>query len=35
MCVSLADDRTWLGSALRLLLEQETNLEIVGEACDC
>jgi DNA-binding NarL/FixJ family response regulator len=32
MRVLLADDRVWLRSALRLLLEHETNVEVVGEA---
>jgi DNA-binding NarL/FixJ family response regulator len=34
MHVLLADDQAWLRSAMRLLLEQEPNLEVVGEACD-
>jgi DNA-binding NarL/FixJ family response regulator len=34
MRVLLADDQVWLRSAMRLLLEQEPNLEVVGEACD-
>lgn len=28
----IADDRVWLRSALRLLLEHEANVEVVGEA---
>ena len=32
MRVLLADDRVWLRSALRLLLEHEANVEVVGEA---
>jgi DNA-binding NarL/FixJ family response regulator len=32
MRVLLADDQVWLRSALRLLLEHETNIEVVGEA---
>ena len=32
MRVLLADDQVWLRSALRLLLENETNTEVVGEA---
>lgn len=32
MRVILADDQVWLRSALRLLLEHESNTEIVGEA---
>jgi DNA-binding NarL/FixJ family response regulator len=31
MRVVLADDQVWLRSALRLLLEHEPNLEVVGE----
>jgi DNA-binding NarL/FixJ family response regulator len=31
MRVLLADDQVWLRSALRLLLEQEPNTEVVGE----
>lgn len=31
MRVLLVDDQVWLRSALRFLLEQEPNLEIVGE----
>jgi DNA-binding NarL/FixJ family response regulator len=31
MRVLLADDQVWLRSALRLLLEQEPNIEVVGE----
>jgi DNA-binding NarL/FixJ family response regulator len=34
MRVLLADDQVWLRSAMRLLLEQEPNLEVVGEARD-
>ena len=34
MRVLLADDQVWLRSALRLLLEQERNIEVVGEAID-
>jgi DNA-binding NarL/FixJ family response regulator len=32
MRVLLADDQPWLRSALRLLLEHEANIEVVGEA---
>jgi DNA-binding NarL/FixJ family response regulator len=32
MRVLIADDRVWLRSALRLLLEHEANVEVVGEA---
>lgn len=32
MRVLLADDQVWLRSALRLMLEHETNIEVVGEA---
>ena len=32
MRVLLADDQVWLRSALRLLLENEANTEVVGEA---
>jgi DNA-binding NarL/FixJ family response regulator len=31
MRVLLADDQSWLRSALRLLLEHEENVEVVGE----
>ena len=31
MRVLLADDQVWLRSALRLLLEHQPNLEVVGE----
>jgi DNA-binding NarL/FixJ family response regulator len=31
MRVLLADDQVWLRSALRLLLEYEVNIEVVGE----
>jgi DNA-binding NarL/FixJ family response regulator len=31
MRVLLADDQAWLRSALRLLLEHQTNVEVVGE----
>ena len=31
MRVLLADDQVWLRSALRLLLEHEANVEVVGE----
>jgi DNA-binding NarL/FixJ family response regulator len=31
MRVLLADDQSWLRSALRLLLEDEANMEVVGE----
>jgi DNA-binding NarL/FixJ family response regulator len=31
MRVVLADDQAWLRSALRLLLEHESDLEVVGE----
>ncbi len=34
MRVLLADDQAWLRSAVRLLLEQETDIEIVGEAAE-
>ena len=34
MRVLIADDQVWLRSAMRLLLEQEPNLEVVGEAYD-
>ena len=34
MRVLIADDQAWLRSAMRLLLEQETSLEVVGEAAD-
>ena len=34
MRVLLADDQAWLRSAMRVLLEQEPDIEIVGEACD-
>ena len=30
----LADDQAWLRSALRLLLEQEPDIEVVGEAAN-
>jgi DNA-binding NarL/FixJ family response regulator len=32
MRVLLADDQAWLRSAMRLLLEQEPDIEVVGEA---
>ncbi len=32
--VLIADDQAWLRSAMRLLLEQEANLAVVGEACN-
>ena len=32
MRVLIADDQVWLRSALRLLLEHEANIEVVGEA---
>jgi DNA-binding NarL/FixJ family response regulator len=32
MRVLIADDRVWLRSALRLLLEHEAKVEVVGEA---
>ena len=32
MGVLLADDKAWLRSALRLLLEHEANIEVLGEA---
>ena len=32
MKVLLADDRTEVRSALRLLLEQDSNIEVIGEA---
>ncbi len=34
MHVLIADDQAWLRSAMRLLLEQEPDLEVVGEAYD-
>ncbi len=34
MRVLLADDQVWLRSAMRLLLEHESNIEVVGEARD-
>jgi DNA-binding NarL/FixJ family response regulator len=34
MRVLLADDQVWLRSALRLLLEHEPNLEVVGEVAN-
>ena len=34
MRVVLADDQAWLRSAVRLLLEQLSNVETVGEAAD-
>ena len=34
MRVLLADDQAWLRSAVRLLLEQEQDIEIVGEAAE-
>jgi len=34
MRVLLADDQVWLRSAIKLLLELEANIEIVGEAVD-
>jgi len=34
MRVVLADDQAWLRSAMRLLLEDESNIEVVGEARD-
>ena len=34
MRVLLADDQVWLRSALRLLLEHEANIEVLGEAAD-
>ena len=34
MRVLLADDQAWLRSAMRLLLEHEPNIEVVGEARD-
>jgi DNA-binding NarL/FixJ family response regulator len=34
MRVLLADNRVWLRSALRLLLEHETNVEVVGEVAN-
>lgn len=34
MRVLIADDAAWLRSALRLLLEEEFNLEIVGEVSE-
>lgn len=32
--VLLADDQTWLRSAMRLLLEQDPEIEIIGEAAE-
>lgn len=34
MRMLLADDQAWLRSAIKLLLEEEANIEIVGEAID-
>ena len=34
MRVLLADDQAWLRSAIRLLLEEQPEIEIVGEAPD-
>lgn len=34
MRVLLADDQAWLRSAVRLLLEQEPGVEIIGEAAE-
>lgn len=34
MRVLLADDQAWLRSAMRLLLEQQVDVETVGEAAD-
>jgi DNA-binding NarL/FixJ family response regulator len=34
MRVLLADDQAWLRSAVRLLLEQEPDVEIIGEAAE-
>jgi len=34
MRVLLADDQAWLRSAIRLLLEQQIDVETVGEAVD-
>jgi DNA-binding NarL/FixJ family response regulator len=34
MRVLLADDQAWLRSALRLLLEQQADIEVVGEAAE-
>lgn len=34
MRVLLADDQAWLRSAVRLLLEQEADVEVVGEAAE-
>jgi DNA-binding NarL/FixJ family response regulator len=34
MRVLLADDQAWLRSAMRLLLEQEPDIEVVGEAAE-
>lgn len=34
MRVLLADDQVWLRSALRLLLEHEPNIEVVGEVVE-
>ena len=32
--VLLADDQAWLRSAMRLLLEQDSDVEIIGEAAE-
>lgn len=34
MRVLLADDQAWLRSALRLLLEQEADVEVIAEAAE-
>lgn len=34
MRVLLADDQAWLRSAVRLILEQEPDIEVVGEAAE-
>jgi DNA-binding NarL/FixJ family response regulator len=34
MRVLLADDQAWLRSAIRLLLEQESDIEIIGEVAE-
>jgi DNA-binding NarL/FixJ family response regulator len=34
MRVLLADDKAWLRSAMRLLLEQDPDVEIIGEAAE-
>ncbi len=34
MDILVADDRPWICSALRLLLEQESGIRVLGEAAD-